>query len=82
MVLLFQYHNLNKVMQVCGKEVRNASKIWDGNVVSHLVLHVILYIMWALEHEMVSPAGITMEWLDKARGGTSGALRCWVRSSW
>ena len=60
--------------EVCGKEVESASNMWDGCEVSHLVLHVLQYILWALEHDMVSPAGITMEWLDKARDGTPGAL--------
>jgi len=73
-VLSGKWNNLNKVLQVCGKEVEAARKMWDGCDVSCLVLHVLQFIMWALQHEMVSTTGVTMEWLDKTRDGTPGAL--------
>ncbi len=71
-VLTGKYHVLTRLLQICGKEVDTAPQIWSATC-SFLVTQVLTYITWALEHDQVSPAGITVEWLDKSRSGSVGA---------
>jgi len=73
-VLSGKWNNLNKVLQACDKEYTSSRKMWDECGVSHLVSLVLQYVMWGLQHEVVSVGGVTMEWLDKARDGTPGAV--------
>ena len=71
------FNTLNRILQVCAKEVEKAnSPMWGAVTVNDLVNHVLEYIAWALEHEKVEGNGVTIAWLEKSRGGNGcGALK-------
>ncbi len=71
------FNTLNRILQVCAKEVEKAnSAMWGPVTVSDLVNHVLDYIAWALDHEKVQGSGVTTAWLEKSRGGNGcGAMR-------
>ena len=48
--------------------------MWSAATTSDLVSHVARYVIWALEHKEVQASQVTMEWLDKAKDGTPGAV--------
>ena len=73
-VLTGKWNNLNRVIQLCGEEMRLAEKMWGDNSVSDLVGYVVSYISWALEHEEATAVTITQEWLDKTRDGKPGVV--------
>ena len=71
------FNTLNRILQVCAKEVEKANgAMWGPVTVSDLVNHVLDYIAWALDHEKVEGSGVTIAWLEKSRGGEGcGAMR-------
>ena len=69
-----RWANLNRLLQVCGKEAQSAPQLWNGLEATRLVDHVLDYILWGLKHEEVEPLQITQAWLDKGRDGTPGTI--------
>ena len=71
------FNTLNRILQVCAKEMEKAnSAMWGPVTVCDLVNHVLEFIAWALDHEKVEGSGVTISWLEKSRGGNGcGALR-------
>ena len=73
-------NTLNRILQVCAKEIEKNSAMWGTVTVPDLVNHVLDYIAWALDHEKVEGRGVTIAWLEspatKGRGGNGcGAMR-------
>ena len=63
------FNTLNRILQVCAKEVEKAnSPMWGAVTVTDLVKHVLEYIAWALEHEKVEGNGVTIAWLEEKQG--------------
>ena len=73
-VLSGKWANLSRLLQLCTKEAQSAPQLWNGLGATHLVDHVLDYILWGLIHEEVEPSQITQEWLDKGRDGTPGTV--------
>merc|ERR1711923_330651 len=49
--------------------------MWSGSTsTSSLFAHVVHFLWWALEHEEVTPAEVTMAWLLKKTDGTPGVV--------
>jgi len=71
------FNTLNRVLQVCAKEIEKANAaMWAPVTVSDLVNHVLDYVAWALDHEKVEGGGVTTPWLEKSRGGENcGAMK-------
>ena len=71
------FNTLNRILQVCAKEVEKANAaMWGPVTVCDLVNHVLDYIAWALDHKMIEGSGVTIMWLEKSRGGKGcGAMR-------
>ena len=69
-----KFNNLNRVVQLCEKEVTMAGKMWSNAPTTVLIQHVVHYLMWALEHDRIQASGITCEWLDKTRDGHPGCV--------
>ena len=73
-VLTSKWNNLSRLLQLCGKEIEVACKMWNDAKPSHLISLVLQYLSWALQHQAISPSTVTVEWLDKTRDGTPGAV--------
>ena len=56
---------MNRILQVCAKEIEKNSAMWGTVTVPDLVNHVLDYIAWALDHEKVEGRGVTNTWLEK-----------------
>ena len=69
-----KYNNLNRVVQLCAKEMDTAARMWDSASTPVLVRHIVFYIMWLLEHEKMAASSMTQEWLDKSRDGSPGCV--------
>ena len=71
------FNTLNRILQVCAKEVDKVnSAMWGSVTVCDLVNHVLEYIAWALDHRKVEGNGVTIAWLEKSRGGNGcGAMK-------
>ena len=64
------FNTLNRILQVCAKEVEKGnSQMWGSVASGDLVNHVLDYIVWSLEHDKVEGCGVTIAWLEKSRGG-------------
>jgi len=73
-VLTGKFSNLSRLFQACGKEYDTAPRMWPGASTPGLVSLVVHYIRFQLEQKDMSPATVTVEWLDKRRDGTPGAI--------
>jgi hypothetical protein len=73
-VLTGKFNNLNRLFQSCAKEYDTAPRMWPGASTPGLVRLVVHYVMFQLEHKDMSPSMVTVEWLDKRRDGTPGAI--------
>ena len=70
------FNTLNRILQVCAKEIEKNSAMWGSVTVPDLVNHVLDYIAWALDHEKVEGRGVAIAWLEKDRHGNGcGAMR-------
>ena len=71
-VLTTKYNNLVRIIQICHKELESVPKLWDGSTCSDLASQIFHFIMWAFQHEVITPNGLTVEFLDKTRDGVPG----------
>ena len=71
------FSTLNRVLQICAKEVEKTNAVMWGSVTVHdLVNHVLHYIVWALDHDKIDGCGVTHAWLEKSKSGDNcGAMR-------
>ena len=46
-------NTLNRILQVCAKEIEKNSAMWGTVTVPDLVNHVLDYVAWAIDHEKV-----------------------------
>ena len=50
--------------------------MWPGALTPGLVRHVLHFIQFSVEQQDMSPSVVTVEWMDKARDATPGAIVC------
>ena len=68
-------NTLNRILQVCAKEIEKNSAMWGKVTVPDLVNHVLDYIAWALDHEKVEGDAVALAWLEKGRERQGAGLR-------
>ena len=72
-VLTGKFNNLNRLIQLCGKEYDSAPKMWGGASTPALIRQVLHYVIFCLKEKEMAGSAVTVEWLDKSRDGTPGA---------
>ncbi|CAK0828751.1 unnamed protein product [Prorocentrum cordatum] len=76
--LTSNFTTLNRILQVCAKEVHKGNAaMWGTVTATDLVNHVLDYIAWALDHGLVEGGGVTTSWLEKKKKDSdeAGAMR-------
>jgi hypothetical protein len=70
------FSTLNRIMQFCQTDVQKANGVaWGSMHVRDLVNHVLYFIAWALDNNMVAGGAVTIAWLDKSRDGKTGEMK-------
>ena len=59
---------------MCGTPAEPAPMWSDGTLTPVLIALVLKYLLWALKHEEVTPAKLSVEWLDQKKDGSPGAV--------
>ncbi|CAK0824328.1 unnamed protein product [Prorocentrum cordatum] len=76
--LTSNFTTLNRILQVCTKEVdKGNAAMWGAVTATDLVNHVLDYIAWALDRDKVEGGGVTTSWLEKKKKDSdeAGAMR-------
>ncbi|CAK0824327.1 unnamed protein product [Prorocentrum cordatum] len=62
--LTSNFTTLNRILQFCATEVRKGNAaMWGAVTAADLADHVVDYIAWALDHDLVEGDGVTASWL-------------------
>ena len=64
------YSKLHRLVTVCSKEAEGT-----GDSVSAYVRYVLEYLRFALKFEQIDAKAITVDWIDKSKDGTPGAVQ-------